>query len=134
MYGNYGMMYQPNYMNNYQKPIQQMQPTVSGLNGKVVDNVDVVKVADIPFDGTISYFPLIDGTAIVTKKIQNDGTSKVVIYKPVQEEPQKEIKYVTSDEMNKKISEIDLSEIDDLKEEIRDIRKELKIIRKGKEE
>lgn len=53
--------------NNY------MQQPVSGLQGKSVDSLDVVKAMDIPLDGSISYFPLTDGSAIITKQLQMDG-------------------------------------------------------------
>ena len=99
-----GYMYNP-----YQQPMPQMQPMqqvqqpiqpmqqqpipqpVSQpvqnivLQGKSVDSIDVVKAMDIPLDGSVSYFPLADGTAIVTKQLQMDGTSKTVVYKPVTE-------------------------------------------------
>lgn len=54
----------------------QTNNTQQVLLGKSVDSIDVVKAMDIPLDGTISYFPLTDGSAIVTKRLQGDGTSK----------------------------------------------------------
>lgn len=71
--------YQPSYPQNpqsYQQSYQQV------LQGKAVESVDVVKAMDIPLDGSISYFPTTDGTAIVTKQLQKDGTSRTIIYKP----------------------------------------------------
>ena len=70
-----------------QQPMQQ-QPIINniGLQGKSVDSIDVVKAMDINLDGSVSYFPLTDGSAIVTKQLQMDGTSKTVIYKPIKEE------------------------------------------------
>ncbi len=65
--------------------VQQATP----LLGKVVDSLDVVKATDIPLDGSTSYFPLTDGSAIITKKLQMDGTSKTIIYKPIEEEKPK---------------------------------------------
>lgn len=32
-------------------------------------------------DGSVSYFPVADGSAIVSKQLQTDGTSKIQIYK-----------------------------------------------------
>ena len=52
------------------------------LYGKQVDSLEVVKAIDIPLDGSISYFPLANGSAIVTKQLQQDGTSKITIYEP----------------------------------------------------
>ena len=89
-----------------QQPIQPMQPV--GLQGKSVDSIDVVKAMDINLDGSISYFPLTDGTAIVTKQLQMDGTSKVVIYEPVkaQDEQKEQPKYLTAEELNEQIKVI----------------------------
>lgn len=39
---------------------------------------------EIPLDGSISVFPLADGTAIITKFLNNDGKSEVKIFKPVE--------------------------------------------------
>ena len=132
---NNNQMVQQPYMQQYQ-PIQPITPINNqiGLLGKVVDSVDVVKSMDIPLDGSTSFFPLADGTAIVSKQLQTDGTSKTTVYKPVTEE-QKEIpKYVTLDDVKKEISNIDLSDLDDIKDEIRELKKELKNIKKTKED
>lgn len=123
---------QPPMMTTYQPPIQLTKPTT--LLGKAVESIDVVKATDIPFDGSVSYFPLADGTAIVTKQFQNDGTTKTTIYKPIKEEEKDLPKYATIEEVKKEINNIDLSELDDLKDELKEIRKELKSIKKSKEE
>ena len=65
---------------------QYMTQQPKGLLGKSVDSVDVVKAIDIPLDGSVSYFPLTDGSAIVTKQLQMDGTSKIMVYKPIIEQ------------------------------------------------
>lgn len=96
------------------------------LLGKSVDSVDVVKAMDIPLDGSTSYFPLTDGSAIVTKKLLTDGTSKTTIYKPMVEENVEQPKYVTIDEVKALIADIDLSELDDLKDDIKELRKQIK--------
>lgn len=90
----YGNQYYPYYQRqeNYQ-PMQFRQ----GLQGKTVDNMDVVKAIDIPLDGSISYYPLADGTAILSKQLQQDGTSRIIVYRP---EEQKQIKYVTEKDLN----------------------------------
>lgn len=141
MYGNYINPYNnsrgyypyfPNNVNDTQNrmtPIQPIQPPTSafGLLGKSVDSLDVVKAMDIPLDGSISYFPLTDGTAIVTKQLQNDGTSKTIIYKPVNEEKRQNKQYLTIDEFEEKLAGIDfedLNDIKDLKDEIKNLRKD----------
>ena len=80
-------------MTTYQQPMQLTKP--NNLLGKSVDNIDVVKAMDIPLDGSISYFPLTDGSAIVSKQLQTDGTSKMVVYKPAQEDKKDVIQFAT---------------------------------------
>lgn len=70
------------------------------LNGKQVESIDVVKAMDIPMDGSISYFPIADGSAIVTKQLCIDGTSKTTIYKQVQNNTENDIKYATSNDID----------------------------------
>lgn len=98
----------------YQKP--------SLLQGKQVDSIDVVKATDVPFDGSISYFPLTDGSAIVTKQLQMDGTSKLVVFKPSVEQQKEPVQYLTIDDL------------EDIKEDVQDIRRELKELKKKKGE
>ena len=119
---------QPIYQPMYQVPISQ--PTSSGLQGKIVDSIETAKNQDIQLDGSISYFALTDGTAIVSKQLQADGTSKTTIYRPINEEQVELPKYATLDDIKKEIEKIDLSDIDDLKEEIRDLKKQLKDLKK----
>lgn len=121
-------------MTTYQQPMQLTKPNY--LLGKSVDNIDVVKATDIPLDGSISYFPLTDGSAIVSKQLQNDGTSKIIIYKPTQEDKKETIQFATLEDIQDAINELDLSDIQDLKDDIKEIRKQLKEfkIRKGKDE
>ena len=122
----------------YPQPIepQTIMPKPMGLNGKVVDSIDTVKGMDINLDGSISYFPLTDGSAIVSKQLQNDGTSKIVVYKPMQEEKKDAIQYATLDDIQDAINDLDLSDIQDLKDEIKDIKKQLKEfkVKKGKDD
>ena len=146
MYNNYG--YNPYYpqqryqgvdtnnqqpmMTTFQQPMQLTKP--SSLLGKSVDNIDVVKATDIPLDGSISYFPLTDGSAIVSKQLQMDGTSKMVIYKPVKEDNDDSKKFVTFEEMQNELAKIDILDLEDLKDEIKEIKKQLKIMKKPKED
>ena len=133
MYNNTYNPYNPYMQPRFQQPTQPYDQSIQNntysnrpmLNGKIVDSIEVVRATDIPLDGTISYFPLSNGTAIVTKQLQNDGTSKTTVYKPVQEENNVP-KYVTLDDVKKEIAKIDLSELDDLKEELNEIKKQLK--------
>ena len=118
---------QPMEMPMQQQNVSQM--VLNRLNGKQVESIDIVKNLEIPLDGSISYFPLVNGSAIATKQLMQDGTSKITIYEPKKEKEQ--IKYATIEDIDKKLENLDFSEIDDLKDELNDIKKELKEL-KGK--
>ena len=64
---------------------------------------------DIPLDGTISFFPLTDGSAIVTKQIQMDGTSKTIIYKPSDEKEPEKKKEISEYLINAKLNDKQLA-------------------------
>ena len=118
---------QPMEMPIPQQNVSQM--VLNRLNGKQVESIDIVKNLEIPLDGSISYFPLVNGSAIATKQLMQDGTSKITIYEPKKEKEQ--IKYTTIEDIDKKLENLDFSEIDDLKDELNDIKRELKEL-KGK--
>lgn len=137
MYNNYG--YNPYYqqqqrmqgieqqqpmMTTYQQPIQLTKP--SGLQGKIVDGIETAKTAEYPLDGSVSYFVLADGSTIVSKQLQIDGTSKMVIYKPIKENSDDSKKFVTFEEMQSELAKIDILDLEDLKDEIKEIKKQLK--------
>lgn len=130
---NYNNIYNP-YTNpylNYNQQTQQQIPISrqnqyrpqNSLQGKVVDSLDVVKATDIPYDGSVSYFPLTDGTAIITKQLQQDGTSKVVIYKPMIENEENKNKYITENDLEKQLKDMDSKFItgDDLKDQLKNV-------------
>lgn len=129
------ILMQQQQQNQIQQPIQSMQQNqqqnfnpANILQGKSVDSIDVVKAMDIPLDGSISFFPLTDGTAIITKQLQKDGTSKTIIYKPSEEnlEKEKENKYITVDEFNQTIKQINSN--NNYKDDIKDIKRQIKNI------
>lgn len=114
---------QPSYPQN---PQSYPQPSV-GLQGKLVDSIDTVKAMDIPLDGSISYFALTDGSAIATKQLQTDGTSKIVIYKPATPEQVKAEtpKFVTVDEVEEMLKQ-EPKEVKELKEEIKNLKRQIR--------
>lgn len=133
MYNNYGYnpYYQPPRVEPSVQPqyMQNMTPkpySPLGLNGKSVDSIEVVRATDIPLDGSVCYFPLTDGSAIITKQLMMDGTSKTVIYRPVENENEPAKQFITVEQLKEGLNSIDLSEIDELKEEFREFRKEFK--------
>lgn len=118
-------------MNMMQQPMPTQQyipqmPTIqqNNLQGKIVDSVDVVKSMDIPLDGSVSYFALADGSAIVTKQLQSDGTSRTIIYKPSENEKEKTVKYLTIDELETALN--DLEDMQNIKDDLKEIKKQLK--------
>lgn len=120
-------MPQPMELSQQPQNVSQIGLNRTFLNGKQVDSIDTVKSMDIPLDGSISYFPLANGSAIITKQLMQDGTSKITIYEP---KAQKEdVKFATIEDIDKRFEKIDFSEIDDLKDELSDLKKELKDIK-----
>lgn len=77
---------------NQQPPYNQMaqQPQSVGLNGEIVDSLDVVKAKNVDMSGNVTFYPKSDMTEIYTKQLQADGTSKIVTYKAVQPEEKKQ--------------------------------------------
>ena len=82
-----------NFLQNYQQNLQQsLVPTqMSGANqmsalGKMVDSIDVVKATDIPMDGNSYYFPKADGTEVYCKQWLQNGTTRILTFKPVFED------------------------------------------------
>lgn len=134
MYNSYNA-YNPYYNNYMQQPqMQNFSPNVQnfkafGLQGKSIDNLEVVKATDIPLDGSISYFPLADGSAIATKRLMQDGTSKIKIYKPVDEETkQEQPKYITESDLKAQIKDFNNKDIKDIKEELKSLKRQVEDI------
>ena len=132
----YGQMQMPKMANA--QPMQSVQPMQTmeqyqpqqiykqiGLQGKSVDSIDVVKAMDIPLDGSVTYFPLTDGTAIVTKQLQPDGTSKIVVYKPIEMKEEEKVKdvYITEQQLEEKLSKLNNL---DLKDDIKTMKRQIK--------
>ena len=120
------------YFNPYFTP-QQPQTTIptmkfNSLQGKSIDNLEVVKAMDIPLDGSISYFPLVDGSAIVTKQLQQDGTSKITIYKPIEADEAATVKYATIEDIENHIKSIKMPDMKPLQDEIKTLKKQIRIL------
>ena len=122
------------YFNPYfnQQPQQTAVPNMNirfnSLQGKSIDNLEVVKAMDIPLDGSISYFPLVDGSAIVTKQLQQDGTSKITIYKPIEAEEPVTTKYATIEDIENHIKSIKMPDMKPLQDEIKTLKKQIRIL------
>lgn len=73
------MNYYPN--NNF----YQNYPYAATIQGKVVDNVDIVKNTEVPFGG-FAVFPKGDLSEVYVKSWNNNGTTQIRVYKPVETE------------------------------------------------
>ena len=96
---NFNYPYQPQYnpymqrienLQQFQQAIQpqpqmQMQQPFSPI-GKIVESVDMVKVADIPMDGNMYYFPKADGSEIYSKQFMPNGQTRILTFKPLLED------------------------------------------------
>ena len=78
------MNYYPN--NNFYQNYQNNYPCIQG---KVVDNPEMVRVSEVPFGG-FGVFPKGDLSEIYVKSWNNNGTTQINTYKPVPTEIIKE--------------------------------------------
>lgn len=127
------------YQQSLQQPLTQTQ--MSGANqmsalGKMVDSIDVVKATDIPMDGNTYYFPKADGTEVYCKQWLQNGTTRILTFKPVFEDNPNN---VSSDTEKLKISisddvtDIFMKRFDELEKRIDDLMPK-KTVAKAKKE
>ena len=149
MNNNYQMPMQNPYMERaaqlqqYQQSLQQpLSPTqMSGANqmsalGKMVDSIDVVKATDIPMDGNAYYFPKADGTEVYCKQWLQNGTTRILTFKPVLEDnpnnvssDTEKLKISISDE----VTEVFMKRFDELEKRIDDLMPKKTTVRAKKE-
>ena len=132
-----------NFLQNYQQSLQQpLVPTqMSGANqvsalGKIVDSIDVVKATDIPMDGNAYYFPKADGTEVYCKQWLQNGTTRILTFKPVLEDNHnnlssdtEKLKIGLSDE----VTEVFMKRFDELEKRIDDLMPKKTVTRAKKE-
>lgn len=105
---------QPQYQYGQVYQQQQMQPF--GLNGEIVDSIDVVNAKNVDMSGNITYYPKSDGTEIYTKQLQADGRSKTLVYKIVNENSEeKNPNTVTMDTLNSLLNQMKTDMISEIK-------------------
>lgn len=126
-----------------QRPIQQV-PTVNEnlttqlvgnvnkLNGRQVDSIETARIIEYPLDGSTSYYPLTNGEAIVTKQLQMDGTSKIVIFKPIEDNKTNTPKYLTKIDIEQLFDELGINGLEDIKNDVESLKTQLKEIRGSK--
>ena len=87
-YGNIYSQYIPQQPQQNTNLPQTQQ--IQGLQGKVVDGEEMVKVAEIPFGG-YGVFPKADLSEIYIKTWNNNGTTNILTYKPIEVEQAREV-------------------------------------------
>ena len=115
------------YQQSLQQPIVPTQTPVSNQMsalGKMVDSIDVVKATDIPMDGNTYYFPKADGTEVYCKQWLQNGTTRILTFKPVFEDNHmnlssetEKLKIGLSDE----VTEVFMKRFDELEKRIDDL-------------
>ena len=121
------------YQQSLQQPVSQSQmPAI----GKIVDSIDVVKATDIPMDGNSYYFPKADGTEVYCKQWLQNGTTRILTFKPVLEDSTNNL---SSDTEKLKISIADefreafMKRFDELEKRIDDLMPKKAVSRAKKE-
>ena len=115
------------YQQSLQQPIVPTQTPVSNQMsalGKIVDSIDVVKATDIPMDGNAYYFPKADGTEVYCKQWLQNGTTRILTFKPVFEDntmnlssDSEKLKICLSDE----VTEVFMKRFDELEKRFDDL-------------
>lgn len=117
---NFGQQYNPylQRMENLQhfQQVLNQQPTQYPI-GKVVENVDMVRVTDIPMDGNLYYFPKADGTEVYAKQFMQNGQTRILTFKAMLE-----------DEPNTLTSATEKSDTDDFRGLLDGIMNEVKVL------
>lgn len=132
-----------NFLQNYQQSLQQpIVPTQTPVSnqmstlGKMVDSIDVVKATDIPMDGNAYYFPKADGTEVYCKQWLQNGTTRILTFKPVLEDnpnnassDTEKFKISLSDE----VTDVFMKRFDELEKRIDDLMPKRTVARAKKE-
>lgn len=101
--------YQPMYnQTQYPTPYQVQQSNQTNyINGKIVDVVDVAKAAEVPM-GSYGVFPKADLSEVYIKAWNADGSTKLIIYKPVipERDQQRDIERNTLQSLSTQMTEL----------------------------
>ena len=130
-------------LQQYQQSLQQpLPPTqMSGANqmsalGKMVDSIDVVKATDIPMDGNAYYFPKADGTEVYCKQWLQNGTTRILTFKPVYEDNPNNLSSDTEKlkiSLSDDVTEVFMKRFDELEERIDDLMTKKSVARAQKQ-
>jgi len=104
------------------------QPVQSGINGKIVSDINAIAANDVPMDGSVAIFPKNDLSEIYAKQWASDGKISTVVFKPVQSESpsnlsadEQKAKFGLSDD----VTEVFMQKFDELFEKIEQIEKSI---------
>lgn len=120
-----------NFLQNYQQSLQQpvagtqmsLANQISAL-GKMVDSIDVVKATDIPMDGNAYYFPKADGTEVYCKQWLQNGTTRILTFKPVLEDNPNNVSSDTEKfkiSLSDEVTEVLMKRFDEIEKRIDDL-------------
>ena len=115
------------YQQSLQQPIVPTQTPVSNQMsalGKMVDSIDVVKATDIPMDGNAYYFPKADGTEVYCKQWLQNGTTRILTFKPVLEDNPNNVSSDTEKfkiSLSDEVTEVFMKRFDELEKRIDDL-------------
>ena len=120
-----------NFLQNYQQSLQQpvagtqmsLANQMSTL-GKMVDSIDVVKATDIPMDGNAYYFPKADGTEVYCKQWLQNGTTRILTFKPVLEDNPNNVSSDTEKlkiSLSDEVTDVFMKRFDELEKRIDDL-------------
>ncbi len=89
-----------------QQTTQNHIPVIQNLDGRVVSSANEITPNEVPMNGSVSYFPLKDGSGIIGKKWNSDGTIDTVEFKLVEKREGPSNMEVTSTSVDEKLDEI----------------------------
>ena len=127
------------YQQSLQQPVVPTQTTVSNQMsalGKMVDSIDVVKAADIPMDGNAYYFPKADGTEVYCKQWLQNGTTRILTFKPVLEDNPNNVSSDTEKlkiSLSDEVTDVFMKRFDELEKRIDDLMPKKTVARAKKE-
>ena len=132
-----------NFLQNYQQSLQQpIVPTQTPVSnqmsalGKMVDSIDVVKATDIPMDGNAYYFPKADGTEVYCKQWLQNGTTRILAFKPVLDDNPNNVSTDTEKlkiSLSDEVTEVFMKRFDELEKQIGDLMPKKTVARAKKE-
>lgn len=107
----YSQNYYPQYPNNqfltqYQQPTYQPVQQTQSINGKMVDSAEMAKVAEVPLGG-YGIFPKVDLSEIYIKTWNQNGTTSILTYQPIEQQTNNDINNMILEKINLLENKID---------------------------